>query len=93
LSPSHVAPQFQHFIEVAQLKKALQMRGVSVNGLKADLQQRLLETVNNTATTMHTTNTAKEGTVNSKDNTKTADNAALPTEAPTHKKNHKHGGN
>ena len=69
------------------------MRGLSVDGLKADLQQRLLETVNNTATTTHTKNTAKEGTMNRKDYTETADNAALPREAPTRKKKHKHGGN
>jgi hypothetical protein len=35
------APQFQHFIKVTQLKKALQLRGLSVDGLKADLQERL----------------------------------------------------
>jgi len=62
------------------------MRGLSIDGLKADLQQRLLETVNNTTATTHTTNTAREGTVNTKDNTKNANNAALPTEAPTHVK-------
>jgi hypothetical protein len=62
------------------------LRGLSVDGLKADLQQCLLETVDNTAATTHTTNTAREGTVNTKDNTGNADNAALPTELPTHAK-------
>ncbi len=63
---------------------SLQLRGLSVDGLKADLQQRLRETVHNTATTTHTTKTAREGTMNTNDNTKNADNAALPTEVPTH---------
>jgi len=68
--------------------------GLSVNCLKAELQQRLWETLDNTAAAMHTTNTAKEGTMNTKDNIETADNAVLPTEASTHaKKNHEHGGN
>ena len=38
-------PQFQHFIKVAELKKALQLRGLSVDGLKADLQERLRNTM------------------------------------------------
>jgi hypothetical protein len=38
-------PQFQHFIKVAELKKALQLRGLSVDGFKADLQERLRNTM------------------------------------------------
>jgi hypothetical protein len=38
-------PQFQHFVKVAELKKALQLRGLSVDGLKADLQERLRKTM------------------------------------------------
>jgi hypothetical protein len=60
--------------------------GFSVDGLKAELQQRLRETLDNTAAATHTTNTAKEGTMNTKDNIETADNAALPTEVSTHAK-------
>jgi hypothetical protein len=39
------APQFQYFIKVAELKKALQLRGLSVDGLKAELQKQLQETM------------------------------------------------
>jgi hypothetical protein len=38
-------PQFQHFIKVAELNKALQLRVLSVDGLKADLQERLRKTM------------------------------------------------
>ncbi len=38
-------PQFQHFIKVAELKKALQLCGLSVDGFKADLQERLRNTM------------------------------------------------
>jgi len=38
-------PQFQHFIKVAELKKALQLRGLSVDGFKAALQERLRNTM------------------------------------------------
>jgi hypothetical protein len=38
-------PQFQHFNKVAELKKALQLRGLSVDGFKADLQERLRNTM------------------------------------------------
>jgi len=82
----HTALQFQYLIKVAELKKALQLCGLSVDGLKAELQQRPRETVDNNAATTHTTNTAREGTVNTNDNTGNADNAELPTEAPTHAK-------
>jgi hypothetical protein len=39
VSPLHAAPQFQYFNKVAELKKALQLRGLSIDGLKAELQQ------------------------------------------------------
>jgi hypothetical protein len=45
LTPLFFPPQFQHFIKVAELKKALQLRGLSVDGLKADLQERLRNTM------------------------------------------------
>jgi hypothetical protein len=60
--------------------------GLPVDGLKAELQQRLQETLDNTAAATHTTNTAKEGTMNTNDNIETANNAALLTEASTHAK-------
>ena len=63
------------------------MCGLPVDGLKADLQQRLRETLDNTdAAATHTTNTAKERTMNTNDNIETANNAALLTEASTHAK-------
>ena len=49
--PFHI--QLQNFIKVIELKKALQLRGLSVTGLKTELQQRLRETIDNTATTTH----------------------------------------
>ena len=50
--PFHI--QLQNFIKVIELKKALQLRGLSVTGLKNELQQRLRETtIDNTATTTH----------------------------------------
>jgi hypothetical protein len=58
--------------------------GLPVDGLKAELQQRLRETLDNTAAATHTTKSAKEGTMNTNDNIETANNAALLTEASTH---------
>ena len=84
--PLHAALQIQYLIKVAELKKALQLRGLSVDGLKAELQQRLQEAIDNNAATTHTTNTATEGTVNTNNNTGNADNAELPTESPKHAK-------
>ena len=60
------------------------MYGLPVDGLKAELQQRLRETLDNTAAATHTTKSAKEGTINTNDNIETANNAALLTEASTH---------
>jgi len=82
----HAALQIQYLIKVTELKKALQLRGLSVDGLKAELQQRQREAIDNNAATTHTTNTAMEGTVNTNDNTGNTDNAKLPTEPPTHAK-------
>ena len=61
--------QNQYLITVAEIKKALQLHGLSVDGLKAELQQRLQDAIDNNATTTHTKNTAMEGTVNINDNT------------------------
>jgi len=85
-TPLHAALQNQYLIKVAEIKKALQLRGLSVDGLKAELQQRLQDAIDNNATTTHTKNTAMEGTVNINKNTGNAEHAELPTEPPTHAK-------
>ena len=85
-TPLHAALQNQYLIKVAEIKKALQLRGLSVDGLKAELQQRLQEAIDNNAATMHTSNTAMEGTVNINDNTGNAEHAELLMEPPTHAK-------
>jgi hypothetical protein len=85
-TPLHAALQNQYLIKVAEIKKVLQLRGLSINGLKAKLQQRLQDVIDNNAAMTHTTNTAMEGTVNINDNTGNAEHAELPTEPPTHTK-------
>jgi hypothetical protein len=82
----HAALQNQYLIKVAEIKKALQLRGLSVDGLKAELQQCLQDAIDNNAAMTHTKNTAMEGTVNINDNTRNAEHAELPTEPPTHAK-------
>jgi len=85
-TPLHAALQNQYLIKVAEIKKALQLRGLSVDGLKAELQQRLPDAIDNNAATTHTKNTVMEDTVNINDNTRNAEHAELPTEPPTHAK-------
>ena len=82
----HTALQNQYLIKVAEIKKALQLRGLSVDGLKAELQQRLQDAIDNNAAMTHTTNTAMEGTININDNTGNAKHAELPTELQTQAK-------
>jgi fido (protein-threonine AMPylation protein) len=78
--------QNQYLITVAEIKKALQLRGLSVDGLKAELQQRLKDAIDNNAATTHTTNTAMEATININDTTGNAEHAEFATEPPTHAK-------
>jgi len=86
--PLHAALQFQYLIKVAELKKALQLHGLSVDSLKAELQQHLRDTIDNNPATTHTTNTARECTMNTNDNTGNTDNAVANGSADTRKKNH-----
>jgi hypothetical protein len=78
--------QNQYLITVAEIKKALQLRGLSVDGLKAELQQRLKDAIDNNAATTHTTNTAMDATININDTTGNVEHAEFATEPPTHAK-------